>query len=202
MLIEQYGFENTERYDVFRKIVDSQHAMIIEDRSSEATKSTNHSSVHLRFELARRDINEMWRDMINDNIGPWRATIPVDLLLFDPLTEAMISSGALDQDGVKAYFETYMPQFESLANLAGVNKAIDAIANHPKQQGRERVARHMQAMLNGWTDADEEEFHAPGDRFMEANPDHSAYQVWEQRLTATRSWLAEHPNGIERELAD
>lgn len=61
----------------------------------------------------------------------------------------------------------------------------------------------MTALMDGWDDAAEEEFMAPMlvqlEETWDSDPDGS---VRRGKIERVRAWIAEHPDGVERELID
>ena len=71
-LIEHFGFTDDDQTPgQYRRAVDAQHQLVITDGSWHIGKDGGHSSAGLDFLVARRDINELWMELLNPDIGPF-----------------------------------------------------------------------------------------------------------------------------------
>ena len=104
---------------------------------------------------------------------------------------------------VAEWVETWLPEWaEKTPNMPLLTEVIAKQAASPNKGVRSRVrsVRWMTAMLDGWTDADEEEFHLSYEREHPTEPDKP--DTFLEHIGRARAWIAEHPDGIERELMD
>lgn len=202
LLTESYGFYQTTPGNFFRD-VDNQHALVITDKNWDARRTGKLiNSTFLSFALARRDINDLWRELYNSELpSPW-ATVDATSTLFSE-NYMLCQRRASDEATVwLQFFDEYIPKLQALANLPSINVLIDTL--HADGNGGARLPRMMNIMLDGkWDDAAHEEFLAPDiDAIERLPPDHPHVIDCKQRVPLFQAWLEAHPNGIERECSD
>lgn len=75
-LVARFGFEAEPDWDgVFQRVVDSQHAVIVTIGDWGRVPGGGSTMPSPRFGVARRDINELWNNLLDDRVRRWRRTV-------------------------------------------------------------------------------------------------------------------------------
>lgn len=214
-LIEVHGFAHAT--DIapgqFRRVVDSQHAATVSfDSWDEKTGGGYNASFSLG--VARRDINELWRELLQPGWSSWWPTVKerVPPGFFDDGRPAG-GMGDLTWDGgprtytkdeVIDWVDTYVPRLvEAATSLSFVREHLVKYKTG-KNVDETRIPRMMDALLDGrWDDLAEAELLGRLRLRVEKNPPSTqGHIVAVRQLAAVEAWLAKNPDGVERELVD
>lgn len=213
-LLDVHGFEQGTDLSPgeFRRIVDSQHAATV---TFEKWDEKGGGALTARFELgvARRDINELWRDLLQEGWSIWWPTLRERHPWFfndgrphSGMSYLTWSGGprTYSEDEVAHWVDTYIPRLlDEAMSLSFVREHL-AKYQTGKNVDQTRLPRIMNALLDGeWTEEADAELLGRLRLRIEKNPpgtDNHALAV--RQLAAVEKWLAEHPDGIDRELAD
>lgn len=205
-LVDVHGFEPApEHPGRFRRIVDSQHAVLVTfSRWDEPNGGALRASFY--FGIARRDINELWRDLLDPRVLTWRPTLQERPTFFDdgrPL--AGFSDRDYTAEEMADWLDLWVPRLVSeapclpflrakLADEAFQNRSPDAT----------QVPRMINKLLDGeWTEEEDEEWFGRWRQTMKNRPsEHVGHQAAVRKTAAVRAWLEAHPDGVERELVD
>lgn len=190
-LLTRFGFVNDEdRPGRYRLPVDAQHQLVITDGTWGKSKEGGHTSANLYFQVARRDINELRGQILND-MGVWWPTLKVDTILFDgDRTVGHLSDFRLDAAAVSAFCDLWVPRFVAEApRLSYIHEMFAAARAHEKLARSTKIPRMLDSMLEGTWSSDAEAEFFPG-------------LIVPDDQEKIRRWVAENPNGIERELAN
>ena len=183
---ERFGFVDDDVHPGrYRRAVDAQHQLVITDDSWDLGKNGGHSTANLQFQVARRDINELWKELLNPDIGLWWPTVKVNRLLFDGNSRLGAVRVAAE---VAEYCDEWVLKFiEEAPVLSYVHEMFEAaLPIRPLWQAT-RIARMLDTLLEGeWSEIAEEEFF----------PD----QITTVKQEAIRAWVVEHPDGVERDV--
>lgn len=199
-LIGQHGFEETDRIGELRRIVDSQHALVFDDGHWHRGSKGGYKSVNARLYVARRDVNELRAHVYSDDWLTWGPT-------FDVTKAVGVSDGFIfgTEEDVDPWIESWLPRFVAEGpHLPLLRSVLEKESAYSKPRDGLRWVRWMSAMLDGWSDADEEEFLSSIESILAVREDVPEEQrnSAQGRVDRTRAWVGEHPNGIEREFSD
>lgn len=189
-LVDRFGFiEAEDRAGRYRLPVDAQHQLVITDGTW--GENGGHTSARLVFEVARRDINELRSELLDPRIDSWWPTVKVNKLLFGGDSKlGTVTDFRMDGDAVAAYCDYWLPKFVAEApKLSYVREMFGIARTHAKLARQTRFARMFDSMLAGTWAADSE-------------PDFFPNQFGPDDREKILGWVAAHPDGIERELAD
>ena len=220
-LVAHHAFEECDVPGRLFRVVDQQHALVFHDGLAHVGPRGGYTEVRAQLHVARRDLNELIREILDLNdpwAWEWWPTFDVTRHLGiewampqHPSATPTYFKGP--EEWMERWIDSWLPLFEEKAPSMAF--LMDVFArNSNRDIGHKAHRRKFTAMLDGWTDADEEEFLAPVERFLADPESHESAKELPRatfvRLVAnrrseldrTRAWLAEHPNGIERELMD
>lgn len=199
-LIANHGFETSERIGEFRCVVDSQHALVYEDKQWHRSRSGGYSSVDAWLKVARRDVNELRSHVMDDEWSVWGPTFDVTREVRPGAFKVFFGTDA----DVEPWIDGWLPRFVEVApHLPLLSSVLEKASSNPRQKDGVRWVRWMTAMLDGWSVEDEEEFLGPLLDGIDSPDLSEEFRARRQgRIDRTRAWVAEHPNGIERELTD
>ena len=212
LLEEEYGFERSEVPGRYFRIEDAQHALVYKDGHwhvrRDSWKGGGDSTVSAQLWVARLDINELSKGTFQrKDRGGWWPTVNVTREIrpwgFGSYTGRFEGFDRTREMDVAEWVETWLPEWaEKTPNMPLLTEVIAKQAASPNNgvQATVRSVRWMTAMLDGWTDADEEEFHLSYEREHPPEPDKP--DTFLEHIGRARAWIAEHPDGIERELMD
>lgn len=211
LLVDEHGFARDDRVPGrFFRVVDSQHALVFWDADWDKgpggyTWKAGYLTVSAQLFVARRDINELALEIYDKDIfrHPY-PTVRVDREIrpmgFGRYTGQFEGFNREVERDVPAWIDSWLPEFaERTPNMPLLTQSIAKQAAHPRGGGVVSWVRWMTAMLDGWTEADEQEFLLV-EHDAKTGPD--TIDSFSATVERTRAWLAEHPDGIERELMD
>ena len=193
----------------FVKEIDAQHTVLVlldpwED-SNRVDKQPGMLEGQLRMGVARRDVNETIRDVINERVGLLFGTAQeYPVMFFDREKTAVgIGSTQWPRDEIVAHLDDIVGRLiVEGPSLSFVQAHIAASYSHPKAKWMTRQQVMAERLLEGWTDADQQEhigFYR-ADIDQSENPEHIARV--EGVIGRIEAFAAAHPNGIDRELTD
>lgn len=198
LLTDQHGFEQLEEPSHFRKVVDSQHAAFVSISPWDRKPPGGYDSPSVRFGVARRDINELWAKLINDRVEPWRSTVSFSYSETERVGSFLYFEHS--QDDVEGFVDEWMPKMVAEhTNLASVERRLGEV----RRSGRMDttfIPRMMNALLDGWTEADSVEFLGELSNRIENLSDQDDRERIHRQIERVKAWVAEHPDGVEREL--
>lgn len=205
LLVDQHGFEQLDAPSHFLKKVDGQHAALVSMSPWDREPPGGHDRPSVYFGVARRDINELWRDLIRETIDPWKATTNVSFSADDP-SLGSLSYLTTSRDDVAEFVDEWIPKMlAERTNLASVEAELTrrrrrtTVANGLMKGDPTVFPRMMNALLDGWTEEEEAEFMGElQGRHDFLNPEPRARVA--AQMERVRAWVAEHPDGVEREL--
>lgn len=203
-LIDRFGFSYRPSGWFIRE-VGAQHSAVVLVGPNYGER-TNEARISLG--VSRRDVNELWHELVDTGLPLWRATIlngpePHFWGEPDPFFTYLLHT----PEDVQDWMGEHIPRLVSeVCNFGFITaKFSEAVGSHPDdgQYFRLWYPRLVNAMLDGWTDEAEQEFIAPMiarlDEDWDSDPDKSIRQG---RIDKIRAWIAENPGGIERECVD
>lgn len=206
---ETFSFAATQDFPgQLDRRVDEQHLVIvtITPWSEAAPGGTNRPAALLS--TARRDINEVWRDVFNDRITPEFSTIGErPMWFFDQPQGSWLGRSPDTRDDMFAWADVWIPRLIESASLTFVKDFMARTSDVPKAQKNHRrktlIPRMCDALLDGrWGAEFETEFVEPALADIERlGPDHKHSIRLSGQLERLRAWLAANPNGVTRELA-
>lgn len=209
-LIDQHGFSEMNRIGQIQRIVDEQHALIFEDGQWHRSREGGYRHISPSLKVARRDINELRAYVMDDGWESWFATFDVTKeigleWLDRPAGRPKGFPFAGTESQVDSWLDSWMPRFaEQAPRMPLLYKILERAKLKPHKVGAGEWQVWMTAMLDGWADEHEERFLIPKDTALREREDLDEVQLarLRGRVERTRAWIAEHPNGIERELMD
>lgn len=205
-LIERFGFEADPDASggVYRRIIDSENAVEVLIDGWSRVPGGGTPMPRPIFGVARRDINELWHELLDERMRPWAATVSEQPWFFD--RERMSFRYSSSPADVSGWLDDVIPQLVARApHWSFVKAHMELSAALPTKAGRMKVQfpRMMTALMEGWNDAAEEEFLSPMiaqlDEIWDLDPDGSMRRAKIERI---RAWIEEHPDGVEREMID
>ena len=224
-LIGENGFaECDSEYKISRR-VDRQHSLIFEDGHWHRGPKGGYTTVSPKLWVARRDLNDLSREISNPgSVRNWECRPTLNVTAHLDIEWALphrLSSQSRTFKGPEEWLppwvDSWLPVFADKApHMPFLTEVLAKQSNGTRaQRDWVRGWRKLTAMLDGsWTEAHDEEFLAPIERFL-ADPEsnESTRTLPKEKLAKlivnrqavldrTRAWLAEHPDGIERELMD
>ena len=187
-LLGRFGFVDDEaRPGQYRRAVDAQHQLFITDAAWNKGKGGGHTTASLEFQVARRDINELRMELLNP-LGIWWPTVKVNKLLFDGDSKlSLLTDYKLDAVAVSDYCDLWVPKFiEEAPRLLYIHEMFE-VARPVKPLWRStHIARMLDTLLEGdWSATSEDEFF---------------FRLTDEMQQRIRAWVAEHPDGIERDV--
>jgi len=211
-LIGEHGFEETgdPYFGTLRKVVDSQRALIFEDHDWDRSSEGGSREVSAQLKIARRDVNELRAYVSDDGWDSWGATFDVTKeisveWLDRPDGWSRFSAFAGTEAQVDPWLESWISRFvDEGPRMPLLYTILERAKINPNKVGASEWQVWMTAMLDGWTEADEQQFLIPKDIALRERTDLDEDQRFRLRgrVERTRAWVAEHPDGIERELMD
>ena len=201
-LLERFGFEADRIEGSFVRRIDAQHAVMMEingfGRGPNA--GTNPS---YEVWLARRDINELRIELATGSrkLRPWSGTLrepPASPFLGRPVPGWQ--SITMTEEMVAGYLEKWIPPLDGLANLGFMEKQMTTTSPITGEQSY-RIVRIPNRMLSGWRDEDELLIEQELASVQQYGPEVVVRVEMEAKIERVRAWIAEHPDGVERELA-
>lgn len=207
-LMGEYGFIEMDRIGQIRRVVDDQHALIFEDGQWHRGSAGGYRLIDPSLKVARRDVNELRALVCDDGWDSWGATFDVTReisveWLDRPDGWPKISAFAGTEAQVGPWLESWMPRFlEEGPRMPLLYTILERAKINPNKVGAGLWQLQMTAMLDGWTDEDEEVYCLSPERNLRSRDDvdEEIREAALARIAKTRAWVAEHPNGIEREL--
>lgn len=201
-LIGPFGFTHFLKGQ-FTYQVDSEHSAYVELSPWEGRRR-NFASI--RFGIARRDVNVLRKQLLQLELSEKFATItdrePYFFGMRSPRFEYIFHT----PDVIQQWLDEMIPRLKDEAsNFNFLSVKMDQYSRHAEPSTRRSVhiPRFMTALLDGWSDDAEEEFLAPMvaqlDEDWRDDPDGLIRQG---RIDRVRAWIAEHPDGVERQLTD
>jgi len=204
-LVERFGFsEDAEYGGVYRRIMDSQHAVSVRMGGWDCLPGGGTPIPLPDFGVSRRDINELWHDLLNPRVKKWVDTVSGSLHFFGRPQDSFNYKDT--PQTVREWTDEWIPRLiDEVPHLSFVEAQMALKAKHEYQSTRNsvQVPRMMTALMAGWTEAAEAEFMTPllvqlGETW-DTDLDRSMRQG---KIDRVRAWISEHPDGIERELTD
>jgi|GEM_PF-3803903 len=206
-IVEKYGFERMPNKTVawFRLIVDSQHsAMVLFSKWDGPNGPTGGLTAAFKFGIARRDINELWSELFGNELGIWRTTVEERWPFFEHgRPGAGLSYSEYSVQEVEEWVDLWVPRLIESSTLPFVKEKLDEFSKRSRPTvDMTKTPRMMNKLLDGeWSDADEVEFLGSFHEMIEKFPaDDERVVLRKAQLERLRAWLAEYPDGIEREL--
>ncbi len=109
-LIERFGFEEEPaNRGVFRRIVDTQHAAVVIVDGWDELPGGGRTSAAPTFGVARRDINELWHELLDTRIHRWRPSITESKPFFD--RQPVVLKFTQTPVAVAAWLDEWIPGF-------------------------------------------------------------------------------------------
>ena len=202
-LVDRFGYTH-RRQGRFTLEVDSEHSAVLVVGPNFGERRTNEARIWLG--VMRRDINDLWRELLSKSLSEWFPTINNSEPYFFGEADPNFSHLFHTPEVIQEWLDAYIPRLASeLCNYRFVSQRIDEYARNgvPAAGHPGRLQLFVTALLDGWTDEAEEEFLAPMvaqlDEDWRDDPDGSIRQG---RIDRVRAWIAEHPDGVERQLTD
>lgn len=205
-LIERFGFEEDPESSggSYRRIVNSQHAVVATIGGWSKIPGGGTTIPMPKFGVARRDINELWHFLIPRLRGPWGSTVAEQPWFFGREPVSFIWTDTPGE--VSGWLDDVIPRLVAEAphwSFVKAHMELTAALPTPASRMKARFPRMMTSLMEGWTDAAEEEFMLPMlaqlDEPWDSDPDGSMRRA---KIARIRSWIEEHPDGVERELID
>ena len=197
ILTTQFGFEGKPH--ALHRQVDDQHSIFITIDPWRPRKKD--SSARLIIGIARKDNNELRRTMLQPEWETWDKTVVQKRPPFIEGSPPTLFSNVTKRElGLQEWLDTYMPRlFDECANLPFIKAQLEQQKDDKDFTIRPRM---FEEMLDGWTNEAEVEFldsfFIPRLHAVDG-PERTKRQAQIDRI---RAWIAEHPDGIERELTD
>jgi len=206
-LSSQFGYEEVGHPSVLQRRIDNQHLVQASIRPFNRGAAGTRAGVE--FALGRRDINELMIDVFSSPLGSWTASV-LELrgdhrFLGRPDGHWIV--GEATEADVDAFLERWVPPLDGIANLAFIEEYI--ATNDPEwdDENRDRVKQMFWStavanrMLSGWSPERDEHFlQYRIDSVAHFEPDSRMRVLTEGQVVTIREWIAENPNGVEREL--
>ena len=197
-LVEKHGFTG-DAPNLFKQ-VDSQHAFCVRISRWDGRPEGGDNSFVLGLGVARRDNNQL-RDVLLPGWGDWGKTlIETSPPFIEECPRPNFSYMLNSIEEIGQWADLWIPRLvDETTNLPFIKAKLD---EYKTDIGFTIFPRLVEAMLDGWNDEAEEEFmdghflRQLGEDWKD-DPDRSIRQG---RLDRVREWIAEHPDGIEREL--
>lgn len=205
-LVDTHGYELVDEVLwVFRKVLDGQHAALVT-----ADPTGGNRACFLQLGYARRDINELVWQLQGVLGDPWRRTAK---FMFDESEAPFPEFSGYPElpllstpEAVTEWMERWLPKFEARLGLDEVVAELraqidDAPPARVDARRRGRILPLMaNQMLSGWRGApDEQEYFTHLERWEAEGG--STQPMYRRLLDNAVAWIAEHPNGVDRELA-
>ena len=202
VLRETFGFVEGRFPGEFVKEIDPQHAVIVDVEPWDEKPPGGSRSPGVRFGVARRDINELWAELLDNS-----SIVPLTPLIegaerFCGQPRASWLSHRDPPEEIEAWLLEWVPRLlDEVPNLtfiqAYLKRNIDpAVVGEVAAQNYGRTTapvRMMDRLLDGvWTPQDHDELLVPlwgGSGAM-----------WEAAAAAIADWHERHPNGVDRDL--
>jgi|GEM_PF-6497180 len=110
LLLERFGFQEAGIPGRFRKITDSQHAVIVSVTPWDEFGRGGGSRAQPEFGIARRDINELWGELLtNPSITPLHPTMESGAHRFLGQPRAMWGSDTSENE-IVAWLDQWVPR--------------------------------------------------------------------------------------------
>ena len=205
-LINNHGFEWIDERLV--GIVDEQHSVVAIFTSFERGPNKGHRT-GFDLGLSRLDINEALSEA-DPELGRDRymPTIMGKVLLPEHPPQYW-SSRSTEQVEIDQMIDDWLPKLEAVANLQFIEEQL--ATQYASTVGQDdqllRIAflnnwltYAVNIALSGWTASRHDQLFAHyRDAYRDFPPDTPGWQRFENDIAALESWIADNPNGIERE---
>lgn len=205
-LIGRFGYthRDTGRFTID---VDSQHQALVVVGPNFGQRRTNQAEIGLG--VIRRDVRDLESELLHDRLPEWRATIRnATKPHFWGEPDPYFSYLRHTSEDVQEWLDGNIPRLVTEAcNYGFVAMKLEEAASHGSSYAassdRTWSSRLATALLDGWTDEAEDEFMSVLVSELEAEDRHDVDRSKRQgRIDRVRAWIAEHPDGIERECFD
>lgn len=207
---ERHGFERDPNYPGrVRRTIDDQHQVMASVTPWQAwdDATEDRTRANVSFGIARRDINELWAELLDDRVATWFETI-AEYLPFFGQPPAQWLSFLTPENEVESWIDEWVPQLVTKApTLPFIESVFEMAAETPEQTEEVRqwqwIPRSINNLLNGthapvWTDLIE----PLRERLDEAEAGSEWYQTVEGQIDRVLAWMQENPEGVERTLVD
>ncbi len=211
-ICERYGFSAEERKStgVFVRVMDAQHAVTISLVPWQKAPPKGGSQVSVSFGVSRRDITDLREELFDDVVSQWWWTVTEPPRFFDQPFGNWASTAERSQ--ITEWVDLWVPRLIEEAPLLSFIEQWWHRTVAPREDGssanwdsRTDVGRLCNQLLWGLTPEAEEELLVPFEQLIEQIGPDDKYKRHDKMVAQAariRAWLADHPNGIERELVD
>ncbi len=199
-LVERFGFSEMEP-GVYMFEVDAQHSAKV---LVSPWNGRRRNLARVQQAVIRRDVNDLRRELLQPDLPVWASSI----------SNSRPRPHFFGEDDPRFDYKFHTPEFvqerldEAIPRLLSEACTFEFFSdyllkcwNDPKNRQTSQAQMFMTALLDGWSEEAEQEFLAPMVRSLDKDWDDESKKAWQQgRVDRVRAWIAEHPDGVEREL--
>lgn len=187
--------------------IDAEHAVGIFLSPWQKAPPTGGRRVTVAFSVSRQDISRLQAKLRGHPDGSWSWAASEPRPFFGQ-SEGVWASGD-DRDEIESWIDAWVPTLVSEAPSLGFIEAWWEHTRPPAEDadqtgiwfGRYQWPRICNQLLWGWTAEAETELLEPYVKITERfGPEHRLYARRTEIVERVRSWIAEHPDGIDRQL--
>ena len=200
ILVEDYGFQTGVKFPFFLYLqTDDQHALCVS--ISPWTKGRQQRA-GFNFGIARRDNNELRQRVMQPDWETWNSVVfERGIGDFHPkVGDAHFLPATHTAADIADWLGTHIPILvEHCANLPFIKQKLEEYKSQNFDQAVGPLT--VEAMLDGWTNEAETEIMESYWLKSVAEATNTGHQARMQDMVdLIRSWIDEHPDGVERDL--